>query len=373
MDGHFQNFGPKLLRETGRFIIGEASHFFVSGNLTQVIVEDYIGGTRVEPRGRYEELRGSANNLDDWRNLIKGSEPPFQRIETTKDGGEFVGKLSRQVLDGISAHLVEIKATRHVQRRTEEHIRNTPIPLYIIMFQLQGTSFFTQAGSQAELKPGDYAVSTSTVPYEWEFTGDFSVFMLRFPQASIDAPSQSLLPLTGRAITPSSIFGKQLSAFVKGIAQEPDLLRGTVGRRIAQNLVDLFTTSFLSELQGSGSAAIDPKMPLFQRMTDFIGENLGNPDLDVPMIARTNFVSVRQLQSIFKEHGTTVTSWIRDRRLSQARSDLGNPILQSESIADICRRWGFEDQAYFSRIFRQKFGESPNQWRIRSTRGLERF
>jgi AraC-like DNA-binding protein len=241
------------------------------------------------------------------------------------------------------------------------------------MFQLQGTSLFTQAGSRAELKPGDYAVSTSTVPYEWEFTGDFSVFMLRFPQASIDAPSQSLLPLTGRAITPTSVFGKQLSSFVEGIAREPDLLRGTVGRRIAQNLVDLFTTSFISELQSSSSSALDPKMSLFQQMTEFIGENLGNHDLDLPMIARANFVSIRQLQSIFKEHGTTVTSWIRERRLSQSRSDLGNPILQTESIADICRRWGFEDQAYFSRVFRQTFGESPNQWRSRSTRGLERF
>jgi AraC-like DNA-binding protein len=326
----------------------------------------------MEPSGRYEELRGSATDLDSWRNLIKGSEPPFQRIETVQDGGEFNGKLSRQILDGISAHLVEIKATRHIQRRTEEHTRDSHIPLYIIMFQLQGNSIFTQAGSRAELKPGDFAVSTSTVPYEWEFTGDFSVFMLRFPQASIDAPSQSLLPLTGRVITPKSIFGKQLSAFVEGIAREPDLLRGTVGRRIAQNLVDLFTTSFISELEGAGGLSLDIKMPLFQKITEFISENLGNPELDVPMIAHANFVSIRQLQSIFHDHGTTVTSWIRERRLSHCRRDLGNSVLNAESIAEISRRWGIADQAYFSRIFRQAFGESPKQWRLRSTRVLER-
>lgn len=325
----------------------------------------------MEPSGRFEELRGSATDLEGWRNLIKGTQPPFQRIETTTDDGEFAGKLSRQILDGISAHLIEIKATRHVQRRTEEHIRNTPEALYIIMFQLEGSSIFTQAGSRAELNPGDYAVSTSTVPYEWEFSGDFSVFMLRFPQASIDAPSQSLLPLTGRAITPSSIFGKQLSAFVEGIAREPDVLRGPVGRRIAQNLVDLFTTSFIAELELSGSSAVDSKTPLFQRMTEFIGLNLGDIELDSAMIARSHFVSTRQLQAIFQEHGTTVTSWIRERRLAHCRRDLGNPALQHESIADICRRWGFSDQAYFSRIFRQTFGESPNQWRTRASRSVD--
>jgi len=327
----------------------------------------------VDPQGRYEELRGSATDLDGWRDLIRGSQPPFQRIETTKDGGEFVGKLYRQILDGISAHLVEIKATRHVQRRTEEHIRNTPEALYIVMFQIEGTSIFTQAGSRAELKPGDYAVSISTVPYEWEFTGDFSVFMLRFPQASIDAPSQSFLPLTGRAITPTSVFGKQLSSFVQGIAREPDLLRGPVGRRIAQNLVDLFTTSFISELEGTGGAGTGSKTPLLQQATEYIGENLGNPDLDLAMIARANFVSIRQLQSIFQEHGTTVTSWIRERRLAHCRRDLGDPVLREEPIAEICRRWGFTDQAYFSRIFRQTFGESPNQWRTRAKLGLEKL
>jgi AraC-like DNA-binding protein len=91
------------------------------------------------------------------------------------------------------------------------------------------------------------------------------------------------------------------------------------------------------------------------------------------MIARANFVSIRQLQSIFQEHGTTVTSWIRERRLAHCRRDLGDPVLREEPIAEICRRWGFTDQAYFSRIFRQTFGESPNQWRTRAKLGLEKL
>jgi AraC-like DNA-binding protein len=38
-----------------------------------------------------------------------------------------------------------------------------------------------------------------------------------------------------------------------------------------------------------------------------------------------------------------------------------NPV----SIAEICDRRGFADQAYFSRIFKQQFGASPRDYRHR--------
>jgi len=29
-------------------------------------------------------------------------------------------------------------------------------------------------------------------------------------------------------------------------------------------------------------------------------------------------------------------------------------------------RWGYQDPAYFSRLFRREFGESPREWRTRA-------
>ena len=316
--------------------------------------------------GRFEEIRGSASDLHSWRALITGTQPPFQRVETVPDAAEFSGRLSRQVLDRISAHLIEIKASHHVIRRTEEHIRTTPEPLYVIMFQLDGTSFFTQAGARAVLHPGDYTVSTSAVPFEWEFIGDFTVFMLRFPQAFIDAPPQSFLPLAGQALSPDDGFGGHLVPFIESIARDPDVLRGPIGRRVAQNLVDLFTTSFLAHLERlSGSAELS-SASMFQRLVEYIGRHLSDPELDSRQVAAANFISTRYLQSIFNKHGTTVSSWIRERRLGGVRRDLSDPILAARSIGELATKWGFLDHAYFSRLFRQAFGESPNQWRRRA-------
>ena len=316
--------------------------------------------------GPFQEIRGRADDLDSWRVLIAGGQPSFQRVENP-DGGEFHGTLHRQVLDRISAHLIDIRASRHVVHRTAEHIRTTPEPLYVVNFQVAGTSTFTQAGSSAALEPGDYAVSSSQVPFDWAFDGDFTVFMLRFPQAFIDAPPQSFLPLLGRALRPSDGFSAHLSPFVASVAQDPDLLRGPVGRRVAQNLVDLFTTSFLAYLEQTRGDA-DSGTPIFQRIATYISEHLVDPELDVASIAAANFISTRYLQAIFQEHGTTVSSWIRERRLAGARRDIGDDLLSDHSIGELAERWGFVDQAHFSRVFRQAFGESPKQWRSRASR-----
>lgn len=315
--------------------------------------------------GVFREIRGSVDDIDQWRELIAGGLPSFQRVENP--GDEFHGTLHRQVIDRISAHLIQVRTKRHVIHRTAEHIRHTVEPLYVVNFQIAGTSTFTQAGSSAPLNPGDFAVSSSQVPFDWEFDGDFTVFMLRFPQSFIDAPAQSFLPLLGRAVRPEDGFGRHLSPFVASVAQDPDLLRGQVGRRIAQNLVDLFTTGFLDFLERSkGDEASGT--PIFQRVTAYISAHLTEPDLGPSSIAAANFVSTRYLQALFQDHGTTISAWIRERRLAGVRRDIGDPMLADRSIGELAERWGYPDQAHFSRTFRQAFGESPKQWRVRAAK-----
>lgn len=230
---------------------------------------------------------------------------------------------------------------------------------------------FSQAGGSVRLAPGDYTVSS--VPLSWAFEGDFAVVMLRFPQAFIDAPPQSFLPLLGRALRPEDGFGRHLSPFVQSVARDPDLLCGPVGRHVAQNLVDLFTTSFLAHLENTRADAETPP-PLFQRITGYIAEHLSDAELDSAAIAAASFISTRYLQAIFHEHGTTVSSWIRERRLAGARRELGDAMLRVRPIGEVAERWGYPDQAYFSRVFRQAFGESPKQWRVRAMRhtGVDR-
>ena len=66
---------------------------------------------------------------------------------------------------------------------------------------------------------------------------------------------------------------------------------------------------------------------------------------------------------MFHAADTTVSGWIRSRRLEHCRRDLRDPILLPRSVGVIAARWGFIDAAHFSRIFRTAFGEPPSSYR----------
>ncbi|MDG9673642.1 helix-turn-helix domain-containing protein [Micromonospora sp. DH14] len=53
---------------------------------------------------------------------------------------------------------------------------------------------------------------------------------------------------------------------------------------------------------------------------------------------------------------------IRAKRLAQCRRDLANPLVR-QPIHAIAARWGFRDKAHFSRLFRARYGRSPQAYR----------
>jgi AraC-like DNA-binding protein len=73
-------------------------------------------------------------------------------------------------------------------------------------------------------------------------------------------------------------------------------------------------------------------------------------------------ISVRYLYVLFREHGTTVSGWVRRRRLLRCRAELDGADTEA-SITEIAYRWGLNDSAHFSRLFKASFGMSPTQYR----------
>jgi AraC-like DNA-binding protein len=318
-------------------------------------------------KGSFREVRGEARDLGTWHAELT-EEAPFHRLEAIGDltrFKDFHGKFRRVFIDQVSMQFTEIKASDHAITRTAEHIRELPLePYYVVFFQLSGNSTVRQGdGPGTRLGPGDYTISTTRVPYRVDFEGDHTLFSLRFPQSFIDVPEHVLLPLAGQSLSSREGFGKYLAPFVSSIARDENLLSGPLGRRVARNLVDLFATG-VTELLGQHSRG--RSIPMFLQVTNYISNNLSDSSLDTNTVARANHISTRYLQALFQEQGTTVTDWVRDRRLKACRRELADPALRDESIGEIAHRWGYPDQAYFSRLFRRAFGESPREWRARA-------
>jgi AraC-like DNA-binding protein len=61
-----------------------------------------------------------------------------------------------------------------------------------------------------------------------------------------------------------------------------------------------------------------------------------------------------------KVYGTTPGKWLMERRLIHSASLLQTTDL---SVTEISFECGFEDVSHFSRSFKEKFGQSPSDYR----------
>lgn len=105
------------------------------------------------------------------------------------------------------------------------------------------------------------------------------------------------------------------------------------------------------------------------RIEKYIHENITNAALSPDMIAAACGISKRYLHDLFKNVNGTVTQQVREQRLIAAKSLLVER--PGVAIAEIAYRFGFTDQAQFSRLFKARFQATPSDYRRRQTRQQE--
>ena len=137
-------------------------------------------------------------------------------------------------------------------------------------------------------------------------------------------------------------------------------------------LIDMVANSI------SGAPELDRQLSLSLQSTPqrilakakaYIESHLSNPELNLRLIAQHCNVSVRSLQSAFASSSMTVTALILERRLLHCRAALKNPALHEEPVTRIAMTWGFNSPAYFSQVYKDRFGITPSADRNSTTAG----
>lgn len=108
------------------------------------------------------------------------------------------------------------------------------------------------------------------------------------------------------------------------------------------------------------SAKEHKENPIIKKICDYIVQNLSE-DISLEQMADYVNVSSFYLSKLFKEEkGLTFVNYLNDTRLEKSRDLLKSPEL---SIKEVTAAVGYNDQNYFSRIFRNKYGITPTEYR----------
>lgn len=105
----------------------------------------------------------------------------------------------------------------------------------------------------------------------------------------------------------------------------------------------------------------DPDRHFLEKLDAIISEKMQQGDIDIESIASALCMSQKQLRGkVSSITGETPSNYIQHLRLNKACTLLNTTDSQ---IGEIAMQCGFDDSAYFSRLFKQVYGITPTQFR----------
>jgi len=298
-------------------------------------------------------------DFDHWYDAVRAAFVPLDAV--TPSMATFVGELATTPLGVME--LACVSGSPVTVTRTPRTIRSADSGYLKISVQTHGYSVLTQDGREATLTPGDVAVYDTTRPYELLFAQDHQQQVLMMPRQLLSVRPRDLTDITARRISGRTGMGAVLSPFLASLARQ--LLVGGLrpSMEVCDAVVDLVSATCRSTTDSAGAVPQTAQQALLLRVQTYIDQRLSDPALDPAAVAAAHHMSVRYLQKLFQAEGTTVSAWIRRRRLERCLRDLRDERLRAIPAAAIGARLGYTDPANFARAFRREFGSPPSTFR----------
>lgn len=297
-------------------------------------------------------------DLDIWNESVSEIFCPMSCNSTPS---EFNGHINLGRLDKI--RLTSIGGSSLDVSRTRRHIAYAVDNYYLIKFQMEGKSRIQHCGREALLRPGDFAVCSSSDPYELSFSEPYSQVVLSIPQSQLDDLAPDVGNVLGHAMKSEDPVNGMLSQFVLSIAQRYEQLPTNLLRRMEANVLDLLLTTLEAHHSPALKKTETTQQDHILRIKRFISLHLQDIRLGPESIAKAEGIGTRYLHMLFKKEGLSVSRYIQLKRLEASARLLSDPATAKVSTMDIAFQVGFNDVSHFYRCFKSKFGVTPKQYR----------
>ncbi|MFF0557742.1 helix-turn-helix domain-containing protein [Streptomyces sp. NPDC004266] len=224
--------------------------------------------------------------------------------------------------------------------------------------------------AETSLEPNDLVFCDPARRHLLRFGEDCRMIFFRVPRCYLGVTEPELDRVLGVPVRGGEGIGALASDFLTALAAKAEVRRSAIGDRRARTAVHLLSVLVMELLDADTTDEADDASgavnEMLSRIRGYIEEHLMDPDLSPESIARAHHISVRYLQKLFQNDGSTVSHWVRQRRLEFCRLELGRSHRRI-TMAAVAHRWGFSSPSHFSRTFRGAYGMSPSEWQALAT------
>jgi AraC-like DNA-binding protein len=241
--------------------------------------------------------------------------------------------------------------------RTRRDIRVADTDWYRAIFQLAGRSAVTQNEHTVHLAVGDIGLLDGTRTLTRLSDNGSQWFSIYLPRQSLIAhlgfEPQACLRGRGDALA-----ARVLRQLVLDGIEDEECAAALAGPHMRLALYDLVGALFAPSDLSVGSRHSNR---LLMRIRGIIEDSFADPNFGPNGVAAETGISLRYLQKLFTERGSTCSEFICSLRLDHAarlvnrRASLGT----NQPLSEIAYACGFRDYTHFARKFRRRFGHAP--------------
>jgi AraC family transcriptional regulator, positive regulator of tynA and feaB len=284
---------------------------------------------------------------------------------------------TRALARSISAGRTNLSAMIDHELRADEDPSNlggvlTPSPVRsqpsttcagALIAQVTGICRIEQFGTTCTLYPGDWCLIDGRQPFDCKTLEKRNECLLLRLEGPFEPQKLLLLHQSAsRRCSSRSGVSRILIRLIIEAANQTDLLHPCRRTRLRRAIVQMIWDAAREQLN-TPLALVHPNVT-GARVKAYIERHLADPELSVNGIAASCAMSVRTIHRAFQsDPAGSVSAYVWARRLDQCRAALRDASQAHRSITDVCFSWGFNSTSHFSRLFKERFGVSPREYR----------
>jgi AraC-like DNA-binding protein len=299
-----------------------------------------------------------------WQNIVCDT---FVGLDCRSDMREaFWGSVTQSTVGPVSCTRVDSCAQRVF--RTPSRISRTSDDFVLVALGNSGVNGVFQDGREAKVAAGQFVIYDTTRPYELRFDDSFSQTIFQMPRKLLQQRIGSFDALTATTFSSDHPVERLAYDFLLGISNTIEHVDPSVASRLLDQALDLVAMAFADRMRVRSSDQSIHRSAMLYRLKNYILTHLSDPELSLPRAAAAIGISPRYASDLMASEQISFRSYVQAQRLERCKRDLSDPAHIARHVGDIAFAWGFNDLAHFSRIFRQKFGASPREWREHTVR-----
>lgn len=296
-----------------------------------------------------------------WNGVIADTYFPLHL--TFRDAWAFRGWLSRRTVGAMSLSRLVTDPLRYERR--PRHIAEGREEEYLITLPRLAPVEFRQLGREVRCDPGAFILERGDEPYRFSYADRNDLLVLKVSKHMLADRLRDPDRFCARAFNAREGLGHLFAHMAAQAMEVPALVRRDADL-IGRQLTEMLALALDGQQEGPAGAGTVVRAAHLVRAKSYIRSHLQDPRLSPQSVATACGISKRYLHELFTDENGTVSQFIREQRLAACRDllELPGPL----SMAEVAYRFGFADQAQFSRLFKATFGETPTGFRQRAIR-----